>query len=71
VCYSPSKPFSLALTKSAPLQPWGNLMPSEQPGLTHLLNITTAGCWWLIPVILATQEAEIRRTSVKKLAPGK
>jgi hypothetical protein len=22
------------------------------------------GCWWLIPVILATQEAEIRRTVV-------
>jgi hypothetical protein len=24
----------------------------------------TAGCWWLTPVILATQEAEIRRITV-------
>jgi hypothetical protein len=24
-----------------------------------------AGCWWLTPVILATQEAEIRRTKVQ------
>jgi hypothetical protein len=24
-----------------------------------------AGCWWLTPVILATQEAEIRRIAVQ------
>jgi hypothetical protein len=24
----------------------------------------TAGCWWLVPVILATQEVEIRRIMV-------
>jgi hypothetical protein len=24
----------------------------------------SAGCWWLIPIILATQEAEIRRIAV-------
>jgi hypothetical protein len=24
-----------------------------------------AGCWWLIPVILAIQEAEIRRIAVQ------
>jgi hypothetical protein len=24
-----------------------------------------AGCWWLTPVILATQEAEIRRIAVR------
>jgi hypothetical protein len=24
-----------------------------------------AGCWWLTPVILATQEAEIRRAAVQ------
>jgi hypothetical protein len=26
--------------------------------------LSNAGCWWLIPVILATQEAEIRRIMV-------
>jgi hypothetical protein len=25
------------------------------------LKKTRAGCWWLMPVIVATQEAEIRR----------
>jgi hypothetical protein len=29
-----------------------------------------ARCWWLKPVILATQEAEIRRSSVRS-QPGK
>jgi hypothetical protein len=27
-------------------------------------NIIITGHWWLIPVILATQEAEIRRIAV-------
>jgi hypothetical protein len=26
---------------------------------------TLAGCWWLTPAILATQEAEIRRIEVR------
>jgi hypothetical protein len=25
----------------------------------------TAGCWWLMPVILATQKAEIRRIMIQ------
>jgi hypothetical protein len=33
--------------------------------LFHLKIIIVARCWWLTPVILATQEAEIRRISVQ------
>jgi hypothetical protein len=27
--------------------------------------ITAAGCWWLTPVILASEEVEIRRITVQ------
>jgi hypothetical protein len=35
--------------------------------MSHVvLQVTAgAGCWWLTPVILATQEAEIRRIPVQ------
>jgi hypothetical protein len=31
----------------------------------HEEMINEAGCWWLMPVIQATQEAEIRRIAVQ------
>jgi hypothetical protein len=33
-------------------------------------NQAGVGCWWLTPIILATQEAEIRRIGVQS-QPGK
>jgi hypothetical protein len=32
--------------------------------LKDVRTITQAGCQWLIPIILATQEAEIRRITI-------
>jgi hypothetical protein len=30
-----------------------------------ILKKKNAGCWWLTPAILATQEAEIRRITIQ------
>jgi hypothetical protein len=38
-----------------------SLVVKETPIKTTL----RAGCWWLMPVILATQEAEIRRITAQ------
>jgi hypothetical protein len=35
-----------------------------KPDPVFLKNKTRAGSWWLTPIILATQEADIRRTAV-------
>jgi hypothetical protein len=32
------------------------------------IKVTMAGCWWLTPVILATQEAKIRKITDSKPA---
>jgi hypothetical protein len=37
---------------------------TQHPGHNTLQDSTHARCWWLTPVILATQEAEIRRITV-------
>jgi hypothetical protein len=39
---------------------------NEAPGYKKINE--QAGCWWLTPIILATQEAEIRRIAVQSLA---
>jgi hypothetical protein len=39
-------------------------MSQEDYEFEASLGYTFAGCWWLTPVILVTQEAEIRRITV-------
>jgi hypothetical protein len=39
--------------------------PDTTSRLVHPLRTTAAGCQWLTPVILATQEAEIMRIMVQ------
>jgi hypothetical protein len=47
---------------------WGDcfIQVGEDGGGAHreLFTIVSAGCHWLIPIILAIQEAEIRRIMV-------
>jgi hypothetical protein len=38
---------------------------SSPPSYLYLKFVRIARCWWLIPIILATQEAEIRRIMVR------
>jgi hypothetical protein len=38
--------------------------------LRRKLRNISAGCWWFTPVILAMQNAEIRRIAVFKIIPG-
>jgi hypothetical protein len=40
-------------------------MTTLYPLIVQQKNIKCAGCWWLTPVILPTQEAEIRRIMVQ------
>jgi hypothetical protein len=42
-----------------------DLAPTSERGLTQHQNNGRAGCRWLTPVFLATQEAEIRRIEVR------
>jgi hypothetical protein len=39
-------------------------VPLAMPVVLDLKDIVSAGHWWFTPVILATQEAEIRRISI-------
>jgi hypothetical protein len=41
---------------------WKNIITNTSN--TLFKNMHSVGCWWLMPVILATQEAETRRISV-------
>jgi hypothetical protein len=35
---------------------------------THLKSKLKVGCWWLVPIILATWETEVRRMEVQDQA---
>jgi hypothetical protein len=37
----------------------------KSPSLRIFKESCLAGCWWLTPVILATQETEIRRIAIQ------
>jgi hypothetical protein len=43
---------------------------SRAEGMNEQKNVRRAGCWWLNPTIIATQEAEIRRGSWLEASPG-
>jgi hypothetical protein len=46
------------ITKDTFIQIFYNLLSQSSK------NFGVASCWWITPVILATQEAEIRRIAV-------
>jgi hypothetical protein len=44
------------------------LLVHPTPVMTDLRFLLSVRCWWLMPVILAIQEAEIRRITVPSQA---